>query len=144
MSEFSISMEQDGDASIARVHGEVDMDTSPRLREQLQGAMRGPGRLVVDLSAVGYIDSSGVAVLIQALKHAGKHGADAAEVLVRDGSEMSAKVRLGEPEVVQEAGSRALGIRVFKDHRRSVTYTSDMRPEARAFTTPGKLPARSG
>ena len=51
MSEFSISLEQDGDASIARVHGEVDMDTSPRLRDQLQGAMRGPGRLVVDLSA---------------------------------------------------------------------------------------------
>ena len=57
-------------------------------------------------------------------------GADAAEVLVRDGSELTAKVRLGEPELVQEAGSRALGLRVFKDQRRAGTYTSDMRPAA--------------
>ena len=52
-------------------------------------------------------------------------GADAAEVLVRDGSELEVKVRLGEPELVKEAGSRALGLRVLKDHRAAVTYTSD-------------------
>jgi PmbA protein len=55
-------------------------------------------------------------------------GADGVEVLVRDGSELTAKVRLGEPEVVQEAGSRALGLRVFRDGRQATTYTSDMRP----------------
>jgi PmbA protein len=59
-----------------------------------------------------------------------KHGADDAEVLVRDGAELTAKVRLGEPELVQEAGSRALGLRIFKDRRRAVTYSSDMRPHA--------------
>jgi PmbA protein len=57
-------------------------------------------------------------------------GADAAEVLVRDGSELTVKVRLGQPELVQEAGSRALGLRVFKDGRRAVTYTSDLRDGA--------------
>ena len=46
-----------------------------------------------------------------------RHGADDAEVLVRDGSELTAKVRLGEPELVQEAASRALGLRVFRDGR---------------------------
>ena len=56
-------------------------------------------------------------------------GADAAEVLVRDGSELTVKIRLGEPELVQEAGSRALGLRVFKDGRREVTYTSDLRDQ---------------
>ncbi len=55
-------------------------------------------------------------------------GADAAEVMVSDGSELTVKVRLGEPELVQEAGSRSLGIRVFKDHQQANTYTSDMRP----------------
>ncbi|HUH02094.1 MAG TPA: TldD/PmbA family protein, partial [Kofleriaceae bacterium] len=59
-------------------------------------------------------------------------GADAAEVIVRAGSELTAKVRLGEAELVQEAGSRALGLRVFKDGRRAVTYTSDTRIEALA------------
>ena len=59
-----------------------------------------------------------------------KAGADDAEVLVRDGSELTAKVRLGEPELVQEAGSRALGLRVLKGGRRAVTYTSDLRRES--------------
>jgi PmbA protein len=57
-------------------------------------------------------------------------GADHAEVLVRDGSELTVKVRLGEPELVQEAGSRALGLRVLRGGRRAVTYTSDLRREA--------------
>ena len=63
----------------------------------------------------------------RAVALAKKHGADDAEVVVRDGAELTAKVRLGEPELVQEAGSRALGLRVFKDRRAAVTHTSDMR-----------------
>jgi PmbA protein len=59
------------------------------------------------------------------LSYALKAGADAAEVLVRDGRELEVKVRLGEPELVKEAGSRGLGLRVIKDHRAAVTYTSD-------------------
>ena len=54
-----------------------------------------------------------------------KAGADAAEVLVRDGSELEVKIRMGEPELVKEAGSKALGLRVIKDQRAAVTYTSD-------------------
>jgi PmbA protein len=57
-------------------------------------------------------------------------GADDAEVIVRDGSELTTKVRLGEPELVQEAGSRALGLRVLRGGRRAVTFTSDLRREA--------------
>ena len=47
-----------------------------------------------------------------------KAGADGAEVLVRDGTELEVKVRLGEPELIKEAGSRALGLRVLKDRAR--------------------------
>lgn len=65
-----------------------------------------------------------------AVEIAKRAGADDAEVLVRDGSELTAKVRLGSPELVQEAGSRALGLRVIKGGRRAVTYTSDLRREA--------------
>lgn len=65
-----------------------------------------------------------------AVELAKRAGADDAEVLVRDGSELTAKVRLGEAELVQEAGSRALGLRVLRGGRRAVTYTSDLRREA--------------
>jgi PmbA protein len=57
-------------------------------------------------------------------------GADHAEVLVRDGSELTAKIRLGEPELVQEAGSRQLGLRVLRGGRCAVTYSSDLRRDA--------------
>lgn len=65
-----------------------------------------------------------------AVELARKAGADDAEVLVSDGSELTAKVRLGEPELVQEAGSRALGLRVLRGGRRAVTFTSDLRRDA--------------
>ena len=53
-------------------------------------------------------------------------GADVAEVLARDGLELSVKVRLGERELVEEAGSSALGLRVIKEGRGAITYTSDV------------------
>ena len=65
-----------------------------------------------------------------AVELAKRAGADDAEVLVRDGSELTTKVRLGEPELVQEAGSRALGLRVLRGGKRAVTYTSDLRRES--------------
>jgi PmbA protein len=62
----------------------------------------------------------------KACQLAKRHGADAAEALVQGGAELSVKVRLGEPELVQEAASRALGLRVFRDKRAALTYTSDL------------------
>lgn len=53
-------------------------------------------------------------------------GADVAEVVVRQGDHLSVKVRRGEPELVEEAGSRAVGLRVIRDQRVAVTYTSDL------------------
>jgi PmbA protein len=69
-----------------------------------------------------------VATLV--VEMAKRAGADHAEVLVRDGSELTTKVRLGEPELVQEAGSRAIGVRVMRGGRRAVTYSSDLRRDA--------------
>jgi PmbA protein len=66
----------------------------------------------------------------QMLSYAMKAGADGAEVLVRDGTELEVKVRLGEPELIKEAGSRALGLRVVKEQRAAVTYTSDFSTDA--------------
>ncbi len=44
-------------------------------------------------------------------------GADVAEVGVHSGSHLSVKVRMSEPELVEEAGSRALGLRVMVGQR---------------------------
>ncbi len=53
-------------------------------------------------------------------------GADVAEAGVHSGSHLSVKVRMAEPELVEEAGSRALGLRVMVGKRVAATYTSDL------------------
>ncbi len=53
-------------------------------------------------------------------------GADVAEATARQGSHLSAKVRLGAPELVEEAGSRSLGLRVMLGQQVAVTCTSDL------------------
>jgi PmbA protein len=52
-------------------------------------------------------------------------GADAADVLVAEGTEFSVTVRKAEVETLTEAGSKALGVRVFVGRRTASTYTSD-------------------
>jgi PmbA protein len=58
-----------------------------------------------------------------------KLGADVAEAVVSEGSHLSAKVRLGQPELVEEAGSRSMGVRVMVasegGYRVAVSYSSD-------------------
>ena len=59
------------------------------------------------------------------LKTARAAGADSADVLVAEGTEFSVTVRKGEVETLTEAGSKALGVRVFVGKRTATTYTSD-------------------
>jgi PmbA protein len=54
-------------------------------------------------------------------------GADlVAECLLRSGAELSARVRKGEPELVEEAGTRSAGLRVIQGKRVAITSTSDL------------------
>ena len=60
--------ERDG-AAILAVSGEVDVATVPRLREQLHGLVaQGSNRIIVDLDGVDFLDSTGLGVLVGALK----------------------------------------------------------------------------
>ena len=56
-------------------------------------------------------------------------GASAAEAVVHDGTEFSTVVRLGEVETLKEAGSHAVGLRVFFGKRAASTHTSDFSPD---------------
>jgi PmbA protein len=64
------------------------------------------------------------------LKKVRAAGADAADVLVGEGSDFSVTVRKGEVETLTDAGSKALGIRVFVGKRTATSYTSDFSAEA--------------
>lgn len=62
------------------------------------------------------------------VQQARARGVDVAEAIARSGYELSIKVRLGEPELVEEAGHSGIGLRVMKDRRVATTSTSDLSP----------------
>jgi PmbA protein len=59
------------------------------------------------------------------LRRARAAGADAADVLVAEGTNFTVTVRKGNVETLKEAGSKALGLRAFVGHRSATSYTSD-------------------
>jgi len=67
--DLRIDVTTSGEWSVVQVGGEVDVATAPRLRERLVDLVNhGRHRLVLDLGAVGFIDSTGLGVLIGVLK----------------------------------------------------------------------------
>ncbi len=59
-----------GAIQVMAVTGEVDLSTSPKLRDALLDCILAGKALIVDLSDVAYIDSSGVASLVEAYQNA--------------------------------------------------------------------------
>ncbi len=68
------------------------------------------------------------ALAAEVVERARQGGVDVAEAIARSGSELTTKVRLSEPELVEEAAYRGLGMRVIKDGRVALTTTSDLTP----------------
>jgi anti-anti-sigma factor len=59
-----------GDAVVASLKGEIDLHKSPELRGVIFDLLHkhNPRKLILDLSGVPYMDSSAIAVLVEALK----------------------------------------------------------------------------
>lgn len=67
--DLTLQTRREGGAVVIGARGEVTVFTSPALRQELRKAVaEKPGRLVIDLSETSYIDSSGVATLVEGLK----------------------------------------------------------------------------
>ena len=72
---MKVTRQTQGTAAVFLVEGQVDMHTSPDLRGHLRTALQGRSTpIVVDLTAVAFIDSSGLATLIEALQAVSKYG----------------------------------------------------------------------
>ncbi len=70
---MEVSIEHQGEATIVLPIGDVDLSNSRDLQNHLRQEMsRKPGLLVVDLEKVSYMDSSGVATLVEAMQIARK------------------------------------------------------------------------
>lgn len=67
----NVSSQTDAVESVVLVDGEVDVSNADQLRTVLDGRVEdAPTELVVDLSKVPYIDSTGIGVLVGAARRA--------------------------------------------------------------------------
>jgi anti-sigma B factor antagonist len=75
--EFAVTQERRGAMPLLRVHGEVDIYTAPRLKEAVVAALdSGATSVAFDLSDVGFLDSTGLQVLMSAKKRTAERGGD--------------------------------------------------------------------
>jgi len=72
---LDMTLDENQERTILRLKGHLGLDSSPVLRDQLLGMLQGqpPKAVTVDLAELSYIDASGVATLLEALKVARHH-----------------------------------------------------------------------
>ncbi len=86
---MNYSVTQQGDITTVFLSGDVDLERSPMARKVLLETVDQGQNLMVDMSAVNYIDSSGVASLVEALQASKKKNL---EFSLTDVSEPALKV----------------------------------------------------
>jgi anti-sigma B factor antagonist len=72
-----------GDCTVVRVTGDIDLSTAPGLRAALNRP--GADHVVVDLRGVTFLDSTGLGVLVGALKRLRRQGGSLKVVINRGG-----------------------------------------------------------
>ena len=81
---MDVELTEQAGLHILTVSGEIDLHVAPDLRARMLAALGRGGGLLVDLSAVTYMDSSGIATLVEGFKKSKDAGARFGLVGVRD------------------------------------------------------------
>jgi len=69
--DLQVETRHEGDTAVVAATGEVDVYTAPALDAEITGLLQGgSSRLVVDLTGVSFLDSTGLGVLVKGLKSA--------------------------------------------------------------------------
>ena len=65
-----VGVESRGGSTILSPQGDVDMSRAPSFREHVRQAQQAkPSRVVIDMGQVEYMDSSGLATLVEAMRN---------------------------------------------------------------------------
>jgi anti-sigma B factor antagonist len=74
-SDLAVSVETLPEGEVVIPAGDVDLSGSPVLRNELRKVQqKRPKRIIVDLARVGYMDSTGLATLVEAMQQGRKFG----------------------------------------------------------------------
>ncbi len=66
----AVSRETQGEYVLVRLSGEVDLSWSQKVRQEVLAALEQSNAVAVELSEVSYIDSSGIAALVEGFQNA--------------------------------------------------------------------------
>jgi anti-sigma B factor antagonist len=73
--ELKVSTRSHAGHALVVIAGEIDLYTAPQLQSEFTRLLQeGPGRVVIDMSAVDFCDSTGMNVLLSALKRLKERG----------------------------------------------------------------------
>ncbi len=91
-----VNRSQEPQGTVIEAVGEVDLTTAPQLREALLNAVgdTAPAGLIVDLSRVDFIDSAGLALLVEARKRLSPQGRTLS-ILLTPGRQPERVLKLG-------------------------------------------------
>src|ERR671919_3070079 len=83
--ELGLDVYRLGSHSVVEVKGEIDVYTAPKLREKLiELVSEGTYDVIVDLEKVDFLDSTGLGVLVGALKRVKAHDGSLSLVCTQD------------------------------------------------------------
>jgi anti-sigma B factor antagonist len=83
--ELGLEVQKVGSYSVVMVEGEIDVYTAPKLREKLiELVSEGSYDVVVNLEGVDFLDSTGLGVLVGALKRVKAHDGSLSLVCTQD------------------------------------------------------------
>lgn len=76
---FDLNVSERDECAVLAVTGELDVATAPQLRQEaVRLTTLGQSRIVIDLSGVDFLDSTGLGVIVGVLKRVRTHGGDLA------------------------------------------------------------------
>lgn len=129
---FLATHERHEHVAVLGVHGDVDLGTAPMLREVLLPVLeRQTGPVVLDLSEVPFMDSTGVHVLVDTLRRLEPQNRPLALVCDEEGQVHRLLAMVGLLDAVTVYGSRESAVIACDDALRSEPGRSSGAPDAR-------------
>jgi anti-sigma B factor antagonist len=61
---MNVQVRQENDIDVIELEGSLDGKTAPEVREQIRPVLSRAGKLILDLSRVGYLSSAGLRLLL--------------------------------------------------------------------------------
>jgi anti-sigma B factor antagonist len=74
VAELRFSMETHGTAVVVSAHGELDITTSQRFDDRLSEAAAASNQIILDMSAVDFMDTTALAVIVTHWRQAAEEG----------------------------------------------------------------------